>query len=303
MNKTKCLVLVLLAGALIPTSCVKKKEPPLPAVEEKEAQQALEEVYLQETEGGKKRWELWAETVDLFPGRKVFKKVRFKFYGEDKILYLKGDEAEVQNDSGDMQVLGHVTGKTEEGVEFTADALTWQAKPGRLITESPVKLMAENIYITGTGMESTPHLKEARIIKDVRVTFFQRINDEAPMVITSETLFARFGDKPEVRFEGEAKVDDNRVKVTSDKLTIFFSQAGRRAVESIAEGKVNILAKDIEAECGYARLLNEEKVIILQDNPILWHEKVKCRGRKITYWLEEGRLVIEDNIQGVFLPK
>lgn len=286
-------------------SCAKKEKPAPPVLKEGEgqAQQALEEVYLQETEAGKKTWELWAASVDLFPGKKVFKKVRFKFYREDKFLYLKGDEAEVVNESGDIFMSGHVSGKTDEGVEFFTDRLFWQAGEGRLFTEDAIKLMSENLYITGQGLETTPKLKEARVIKDVQVTFFQHLNDEEPMVITSDSLQAHFGDRPQAFFEGKVVVRDKQVRVHSDRLNITFSEGGRRVVESIAEGKVEILNPQIEAECGRATLLNEEKKIVLEDNPILWHQKVKCRGTRITYWLEGEKVVVENNIKGVFLPK
>jgi len=299
------LLLIIFTFSLLTSSCAKKEEAPLPTIEvdERGVEQALEEVYLQATDGAKKDWELWANSVDLFPGKKLFKKVRFKFYRERDILYLKGDEAEMMNESGDVNLRGNVSGKTDQGMEFASDHLFWQAVEERLSTESPVKFMSENIYITGVGLDTTPKLDEARIKSNVHVTFFQDITDDVPMVITSQTLRAQFGDEPKATFEGDVVVKDSQLEVHSKRLIINFSHDGRRVEESIAKGDVEIVTEELEAECGEATFLNEEKKIILEANPVVWHRKVKCRGDRIIYLQEEKKVVVEENVKGIFLPK
>ncbi|MBL7170856.1 MAG: LPS export ABC transporter periplasmic protein LptC [Candidatus Omnitrophica bacterium] len=285
-------------------SCAKKEDASMSTLKEDEEglMQAMEEVYFQETEEGKKRYEVWANSLDIFPGKKLLKKVRFKFYRESDILYLKGDEAEIADD-GDIDLNGNVSGKSDQGIEFTTDHLFWEDGEEMLSTESPVKLMSESIYVTGVGLETTPKLEEARIKSNVYVTFFQNITDDVPMVITAETLNVRFGDNPKATFEGDVVVKDSQVEIHSKRLIIKFSPDGRRVEESMAQGEVVIVTDELEAECGEATLLNKEKKIILEADPIVWHKKVKCRGERITYLQEEKRVVVEKNIKGIFLPK
>lgn len=307
MNRVVWCVVIVMVSSI---SCNKnrKEERPvasisLPEEDGEEVKQALEEVYLQETEEGKKRWELWAKSVELFSGKKIFKKVRFKFYRDSGILYIKGDEAEIGNVSGDINIRGNVAGKSDRGIEFKTDELTWIAKEERLFTEGRVRLMSETVYIQGIGFDTTPRLKEASIKGSVYVTFFQDISDEVPVIITSRTLKAYFGESPKAIFEGKVVVEDKRGDIRSQKLIISFSPDGRRVERSVADGEVEIITSGIEAECGKATFLNKEKKIVLERDPIIWHEKVKCRGDRIIYFQEERKVVVRDNIKGVFLPK
>lgn len=290
---------------MIPLSCAKKEKPAGPAAKKEGTgvQQAVNEVYLQETEEGKKRWELWADSVEFFPEKKILKKVRFEFYRDEDILYLKGDEAEIMNESGDITISGHVTGKSTRGIELAADRLLWKAKEEILFTESPVKLMSESIFIAGTGLETTPKIREAELKKDVYVTFFQDITDEVPMVIRSETLRAYFGESPKAVFDTDVSVKDSRVDIHCGNLTINFTPDGRRVEQGIARENVVIVTKDMEAECGEAYLFSKEKKIVLESDPVLWHEKVKCRGERIIYFEDEKKVLVENEIKGIFLPK
>ena len=305
MSSCLRLFLIILTFSLITSSCAKKEEAETSGLKESESgvAQAMEEVYFQETEEGKKRYEVWARSLDIFPGKKLLKKVRLKFYKESGTLYVKSDEAEIMNESGDIDLIGNVSGKSDEGMEFATEHLFWHGKEERLSTESPIKLMSESIYISGVGLETSPKLEEAWIKSNVYVTFFQDITDDIPMVITAKTLKASFGDEPKAVFEGDVKAKDKQVEVRSNELIIHFGSKGRRVEKSIAKGDVEIITEEIEAECGEATFLNKEKKIVLETDPVVWHQKVKCRGKRITYLQGKKKVVIEEGIKGVFLLK
>lgn len=117
----------------------------------------------------------------------------------------------------------------------------------------------------------------------------KRATKGGPIVITSETLRA----KTDVSFfEGSVVAKTGDLTVYSDKMTVFYDDAGE--IERIeADGSVKMLRGEKVSTSSRAVLYTADSRLILTGEPKAVEGDNVITGTKIIYFIDEDRTIIE----------
>jgi len=94
------------------------------------------------------------------------------------------------------------------------------------------------------------------------------------------------------RFEENVTVNDPRMKLTADKLTVLFDEAGN-AKTIRAEGRVVIIQEDKRATADKAVYDVATGEIVLEGRPRVMRGRDTLEGEKITLWRDQNRLICQ----------
>ncbi len=168
---TGCLLIVI----LITGAC--EQQPSRKATstsEPSEAREHAEMFRLTETLGGRKSWELEAESATSFheQERILMKGIKVDFYDTCEVLVstLTADSGAVDTKRSDMRVWGSVrlVGNDESVLE--TDELQWDAKTEKVFTDGDVRITKADQMITGRGLVTDPRLERVVIKEQFQAT-------------------------------------------------------------------------------------------------------------------------------------
>jgi lipopolysaccharide export system protein LptA len=110
-------------------------------------------------------------------------------------------------------------------------------------------------------------------------------------VITADTLSFDYNRMIAV-FEGNVVAVDPEVRIDCDRLTVIFD--GSNQVKSVtAIGNVRVKQGEKRATCDQAIYVARIGEIELRGNAHLYRGKDEISGNKITFWLDEERMLCE----------
>lgn len=93
-------------------------------------------------------------------------------------------------------------------------------------------------------------------------------------------------------FDGNVHAQDPQMLMTSEKLTVFFDETND--VKSVtAIGNVRVYSEDKRAECDKAVYIRRMGRVELTGNARLFRGRDEIRGREITFWLDDERMLVE----------
>jgi LPS export ABC transporter protein LptC len=122
---------------------------------------------LTESVEGTKKWTLRAEWASIFnESAKVHAKiVRIDFFREDGTRFseLKADSGILSQDNNDMEALGRVLVRTEDGITLETESLRWLNTVQQIVSEDFVKITQGRDVLTGVGLVSDASLNEFEI--------------------------------------------------------------------------------------------------------------------------------------------
>jgi len=120
-------------------------------------------------------------------------------------------------------------------------------------------------------------------------------------VVTSERL-TYDAQKQYALFENDVVVVDPQLKLSADKLTLWFDENGE--AESIkAEGTVEISQEDKRALADVATYHVESGKIVLTGNPRVTRGRDLLQGETITFWRDHDKLVCEPEARLIIYPQ
>ncbi len=100
-------------------------------------------------------------------------------------------------------------------------------------------------------------------------------------------------------FEGDVVVVDPQMRMAADKIIVVFE--GTNSVKTLtAQGNVHITSEDREATCVTAVYKNLGGEVIMTGTPVLKRGRDTLRGDKITFWINEERVVSEPGVLTFF---
>ena len=103
-------------------------------------------------------------------------------------------------------------------------------------------------------------------------------------------------------FEDHVHISDPRFKIDSDELRIIFSRTNEvRSVTAI--GNVTLVTEDKTGTCRKAVYLTETEEVVLTGDARLTRGKDTVTGDRITFYLNEDRVVVEGGTQLVIVPE
>ena len=102
-----------------------------------------------------------------------------------------------------------------------------------------------------------------------------------------------------IKFAGESSLDTNAMKLTCANLAIRLQEDGNEMDRIMAKGKVVILKDTKEGRGEEANYNIKTETVVLIGNPVLIDkERGITKGDKLTFYLGDGRILIENKERG-----
>jgi len=146
-----------------------------------EADVVIEQFHLSQTEKGKIKWELKAESAELYRGEKraVLKKIELRFRETEgnvagDTIILKGEEGILNTETKDITLRGktkNVEVITDKGYTFSVPNLRWEEATRRILSDDEVTLIGPHIEVRGRGILVNPDLQQIQVLSNVRTVF------------------------------------------------------------------------------------------------------------------------------------
>ncbi len=118
--------------------------------------------------------------------------------------------------------------------------------------------------------------------------------EKKTITITSET-FTTDNRKSTAVFEGSVVAKTDEVTIYSDRMTVSYSDAEKNVKEIRATGNVKVHSKEKAIFSKEASYITDEENIIFSGNPKVIEGDNVITGTRITYFLKDDRVVVEDS--------
>jgi len=181
MRKAKLVILVaivVIAGSIAAViwfnlqgrkvSQPKEEEPKVAAEDTK---MNLEKVHFVEDKGGKKTWELEAQSVQQYEEQNllILKDVKVTVYTkEGRSFVISGKEGRVHQDSKDAELSGNVILTSSDGYRLMTQSVAYDHHMKRVTTPDLVEIQGDQIRVQGKGMVVDMEARTFRIMNQVK---------------------------------------------------------------------------------------------------------------------------------------
>jgi lipopolysaccharide export system protein LptA len=129
-----------------------------------------------------------------------------------------------------------------------------------------------------------------------------KLSSDKPINITSDRLELNNKDKT-ITFIGNVIAKQEDMTIYSDKIVATYSDNRRDIKKVVATGDVKITKGDRVATCRRAVFDNIKKTVVLTEEPKIWQGKDFISGDKITFLIDEDRVLVEGSVRGIIAPK
>lgn len=131
---------------------------------------SLRQINYTETEEGRPRWTLVADSASHSVEESVtrIENIHMTFYDEEMgDVTLTADSGEMLSDSRNVTVRGNVEVKTPRGYALYTDELRYLEAQRLIRTGKPVRLVSEQMEVTGAGMVLDVQKRTLTLLSDV----------------------------------------------------------------------------------------------------------------------------------------
>jgi lipopolysaccharide transport protein LptA len=257
---------------------------------------------------------------------------KIAYHKKDDILKAVGtDKIPARLDSVRTEVeAGWITINQESGNMRSSGAVKMVLKPGK--GDKAVGFFSKDkpIFITCKDLVYTKEKKKFLFKEDVRIWQDKdvvlakefEIREDSGKVFGRGGVKASFTRKPKdkpgeerlaigademsydpkvktINFAGGSSLDTNAMKLTSADLSIRLKAEGNEMERILAKGTVVILQKTKEGRGEEANYDLKTDTVVLTGSPVLVDkEKGNTEGDKLTFYLGDGRILIENKERG-----
>jgi Uncharacterized protein conserved in bacteria len=134
----------------------------------------------------------------------------------------------------------------------------------------------------------------------------KRDANSGSVVITSDRLEFDYSEFVAL-FDGNVKVNDPTFTLIADKMLVFLENTNDiKRVDAI--GNVHLTSGDMTATCGKATYTAKNGIVVVQTvnpdepTPIVTKGENRITGKKMSIWLNEQRVIVEENVALETLP-
>ena len=232
-------------------------------------------------EKGKKSWEIFGKSADVFTEDVQLDDVIGNLYGEDEDVKLTGDKGKFNKENGQLRLEDNVVITTSSGARLTTDSLEWDRKKQVVSTDDPVNIERDNMIAVAIGVTGEPNLSKVSLEKDVRVDIKpdQGQGNEEKIIITCDGPLEIEYEKNIATFYNNVKVEREDSTIYGDRLDIYFSTIDssdsppgfmhNKIEKIVAKGNVKIVRDENVSYSQEAVYTLVDKKIILSGRPKL----------------------------------
>ncbi len=118
---------------------------------------SLEQLHYTQNENGQRSWTLDADKAEYQrdENQALLDKVRLQFYqtGEAGNIQLEAEHGTLHQETRQIEVWGRVVVKTARGEQLFTERLQYDDQRRQLTTDEPVRILAPQLELTGTGLQ------------------------------------------------------------------------------------------------------------------------------------------------------
>ncbi|MFH1128930.1 MAG: LPS export ABC transporter periplasmic protein LptC [Candidatus Omnitrophota bacterium] len=191
-------------------------------------------------EQGKKTWELFGKSADIFGEVIKLKDITGNLYGSQENIKLTSDKGDFNKAEGKVHLEENVVITTTSGAKLTTNSLDWDRKNQQVNTKDVVNIERENMFSTATGASGAPNLNKVDLEKDVTVEIFpaekEKTKDEAikeKIVITCDGPLQIDYEKNVAVFNNNVKVDREGSQIYCDKMDVYFLKSSDKKQDTV----------------------------------------------------------------------
>ena len=131
----------------------------------------------------------------------------------------------------------------------------------------------------------------------------EKRDKNVPTVITSDKLDFDYEELVAL-FDGNVVVKDQQFTLKADRMIVFIEKDTNEIKRVDASGKVHVTTTGgMTATCGKATYTRKNGQIIIQINPVVTKGENVITGNKMSVWLDEERVVVEENVALEAMPE
>ena len=123
----------------------------------KQVDLSLDQLHYTQNEDGQRSWTLDADKAEYLreQSQAVLEKVRLQFYktGDGGAIQLEAEHGLLHQDTRQVDVWGQVVVRTERGEQLFTERLHYDDQNRQLTTEEPIRMVAKQMELTGTGLQ------------------------------------------------------------------------------------------------------------------------------------------------------
>lgn len=233
-------------------------------------------------EGGKKTWEIFGKTADIFSETVKLDNVEGNLYGEKEDVNLTAERGDFNKQDGKVKLEDNVVITTSSGARLTTDYLEWDREAQVVSTEDNVNIERGNTLAAAVGAKGMPDLNKVSLERNVRLDIKpdEASGQEEKIVITCDGPLEIEYEKNIASFYNNVKVERADSVIYSDRMDIFFAESndksekeegfmGNKVDKIIARGNVKITRGKNVSYSEEAIYTASDKKIILTGRPKL----------------------------------
>ncbi len=260
------------------------------------ADQVLENVQLIGTEGGRREWELNAETAVDFKGKGEWQleKIKTIFFGKLGTHYsVKGKTGQVDIETRDMMISGDVVTKTSNNYELKSDVVNYDSKNRVLKSDSPVTILGpkdqkgNRLRLQGIGMNALVEEGKTTILEDVKGQI--ALDDGTLMNVKSKSVELR-ADSRWAQFYGNVVIDVGSMRVSGPGAQFQYDAEGGSLSSLFVNGGVKVSDINKLATSENVKVLFKDNKFVFRGNPRLLQDQDELLGEEIVF-LQGGKRV------------
>ena len=139
---------------------------------------SLQQIHYAESDGGVKKWDLYADSADYDKSQDVTKLEKIRLVlpktGARKEMILTADRAKYVNGTKDVHLSGNVVAGDGTLLKFMTERLSYIAARSTVFTEDRVEFMDGSLTVKGVGMNFSTSSGNVHVLHSVTATFVPR---------------------------------------------------------------------------------------------------------------------------------
>jgi LPS export ABC transporter protein LptC len=190
-------------------------------------------------ERGKKTWELFGKSADIFDEVVRLKDIVGNMYGEKENIKLTADKGDFNKVNNSVHLEQNVIVTTSSGAKLTTDSLDWDRKGNIISTQDKVRITRDSMVTTALGAQAEPSLNKVTLEKNVNVEMAPQEAKEkqaSKIIITCDGQLNIDYAKNIATFNKNVKVDRGDSQIYSDFMDVYFTSGKSKAPKELDNG-------------------------------------------------------------------
>lgn len=253
-------------------------------------------VHFVESQLGLRDWELFAKSAEgsQAAGTWVLHQVRVLFYNKEKVDFIvTGDQGSIDAKSKDINIIGNVTTKSENGYSFMTPSIYYSSQkriiqsPEEVTMKGPNDSTGEGLILKGRSMEVLVDESKMRIKESVTARKVMK-QGKAFDVIADGAEFS--GKNREARFLGKVRMSYDNMRLEGPEASFLYG-SGASILSSVSiKGGVKVSDADKFATAQTVNLDLLENKYVFKGQPKIIQNDDELSGEEIIF-LDGGKKV------------